>query len=159
MNFQTADVLRELANLLRPTDQLRKRSKVHRNHMTHIEEADCHGGLTWAHRVMVSDRQQRDVRRIEFANEFHVSKKRRIARVIYGQPARQPDYVATGFAAIDDFVAVLDPAGMYGVYHRDFDLAGLLRATFVHCARARNSLRFEPNAQFINSHDLRLKLF
>ena len=70
--------------------------------MAHIQKANRHGRFARTHRVMVSNRQQRNIGRVQLADQFHVSEKRRIARVIHSEPARQPDDIAASLAAIDD---------------------------------------------------------
>ena len=59
-------------------------------------------GLARAHGVVIADGQHGDVRRVEFANDGHVSEDVGIAGVINLDAVIKLDDVTAGFAAVDD---------------------------------------------------------
>jgi hypothetical protein len=130
--FQAADVLRELPDLFGPAYQLRKRSEVHRDHMANVQEPNRHRRFARPHRKVITNRQQRHVRRVQFRDQLHVAEERSVAGVIDRQAAGKPQDVAASFSAINDVIAVEYAAGMHGVNHRHFDFADFPRAAFVH---------------------------
>src|ERR1700691_1380502 len=131
VNLETRNICRQPLKLIGRAYQHRKCSEVHGNYVTDAEQVDSHGCLPRIHRVVVADRQERYVGRVELANNFHVAKDGRITGMINRKSTRKTNYVAACFSAVNDFFAVLNSARMDRVDHCDLNLAHTLSATFV----------------------------
>src|ERR1700683_2882426 len=142
VNLEPRNILRDLTKLLGPPDQRRESAKVHRNHLANAEKPDRHCRFSRTHRVVIANWQKSEIRSVQFADQFHVAKNRRVPRVINRRAPGKGDDVTTGFPAVHDLVAILNPAGMDRIHHGDFDLTHSLSAALVHSIRIRNTFRF-----------------
>ena len=73
------DVRREPAQRVRRAVEQRERAVVARHAARHAEQLERDGGLARAHREVVADRQHRDVRRVDPADQRHVAEDVRVA--------------------------------------------------------------------------------
>ena len=89
------------------------------------EQLERHGGLAWAHREVVADRQDRDVRLVDAPDQLHVAEDARVAREVELRPVLDLDHEACRLAEIG---AVVRARRMLRVGERDLDSVGL------HCA-------------------------
>ena len=96
----------------RPGEQ-REGPPVDRENVADAQEVDGDRGGSRVHREMAADRQHRQVRRVELANEPHVAEDRRIARVVDAIPVLELDDEAHRLAeGLDRVAAEQVPARM-----------------------------------------------
>src|SRR5271156_6904966 len=68
VNLKPRSVLCDFPELLGPTNQRRKRAKMHRNHFVNSEKPDGHCRFSRTHRVVIANRQKSEIRSVQFAD-------------------------------------------------------------------------------------------
>ena len=76
--------------------QRRERAVVHRHHLAHAEQLARLRRRRRIHRVVIADRQERDLRRVELADQPHVAEERRVAGEVDRAAVFQADHEARG---------------------------------------------------------------
>src|SRR5271154_309570 len=68
VNLKPRNVLCDFPEFLGPSDQRRKRAKVHRNYFVNSEKPDGHCRFARTHRVVIANRQKSEIRSVQFAD-------------------------------------------------------------------------------------------
>src|SRR5215469_18334746 len=132
--------------------QERKGSPMHGNHCLGLEQPASISSFFGTHGEKVADWQHGEIRPVEVADDLHVTEDVGVSSVIDLEAIIKRDHVATGFATIDNLLAILDSAGMIGLDHCDLHIGHLLSSALVHRRNFFYALLLHPGAKFIDAH-------
>src|SRR5208283_3535873 len=133
-------------------------TEVHRNDRFRLQQFTGIGSLARRHSEKVADGQHGNLGRVKVADDGHVVEDVGIARVVELDSVRELEHIAAGFAAIDDLIAILNPAGMHRVHHGDTHICDSLRAALVHGSDLFDAFFLQPQAEFEDADGDRIEL-
>src|SRR5215469_18015858 len=132
--------------------QQRKGSPMHGNHCLWLEQPASISSLFGTHGEKIANWQQGEIRPVEVTDDLHVAEDIGVSGVVNFEPVIKGDHVATGFAAIDNLLAILDSAGMIGLDHCHLHIAHLLSSALVHGRNFFYALLLHPEDEFVNTY-------
>src|SRR5713101_6517615 len=97
VNFEAGDAAGFVSKGVRCAGEHWESRIVHGHDVLHAEEARGKGGFARAHGKEIPDGQASEIRFVEFADEFHVSEKRGVARMVQREAAGQAHDIARRF--------------------------------------------------------------
>src|SRR5579871_4483887 len=142
-----------LAQRLWGSGQHGEGAEVHGNDHLRLEEFDGIGRFARGHGEVIANGQQNGAGVIEFADQRHIAKYACVTGMVEDFAVFQFNYIASGDAAIDDGIAVVDAAAMVGVNHSYADAIDVLRAADVHAGAVFHALAAQPAAEFRDADD------
>src|SRR6266404_6180939 len=107
---------------------------------------------------MVADRQHGNLRSVKIADDSHVTKHIRVARVVELDSVRELEHITARFTAVDGLVAILNAAGMHRVNHGDFHICDGLCPALVHGCNLFDAFFLQPQAELVDANGNRIEL-
>ena len=112
-------------------------------------------GVFRPHRVVIADRQERNLWRVHVGNESHVTEERRVAGEVEGAAVLHPDDEARRLSEIDDVIALDDAAAVHGGGHRNLEAGDGDRPANTHPLHVLQPLVAQPLRQLVDADDRR----